>query len=76
MARRPIPLPTAPAPSGDGAVPTLDHALTSDGVSIAWTSVGSGPALIHLPGVPLSNVEAEWRIPVLRQAFAGLPRSA
>ncbi len=57
-------------------MPTLDHAVTSDGVSIAWTSVGSGPALIHLPGVPLSNVEAEWRIPVLRQAFAGLARSA
>ncbi len=57
-------------------MPTLHHALASDGVSIAWTSVGTGPALIHLPGVPLSNVEAEWRIPILRQAFARLARSA
>lgn len=49
--------------------PALEIATAADGVRIAWTWVGSGPALIHLPGVPFSNVEAEWRIPVLRQAF-------
>ena len=25
--------------------------------------VGHGPTLIHMPGVPFSNVEGEWRIP-------------
>jgi pimeloyl-ACP methyl ester carboxylesterase/DNA-binding CsgD family transcriptional regulator len=52
--------------------PDLAIATTADGVSIAWTSVGSGPTLIHLPGVPFSNVEGEWRIPVLRRAFNAL----
>ena len=47
-------------------------ATSSDGVKIAWASVGSGPTLIHLPGVPMSNVEAEWRIPVLRRAYGAL----
>ena len=55
--------------------PTIRHARTTDGVRIAWTSVGSGPALIHLPGIPFGNLEAEWRIPVLQQAFASLARS-
>jgi pimeloyl-ACP methyl ester carboxylesterase len=49
--------------------PTIAFATTTDGVRIAWTSVGGGPALVHLPGVPFSNLEAEWRIPVLRRAF-------
>lgn len=43
-----------------------------DGVRIAWTSIGEGPVLVHLPGVPFSNVEAEWGVPALRQAFTAL----
>jgi pimeloyl-ACP methyl ester carboxylesterase/DNA-binding CsgD family transcriptional regulator len=54
--------------------PDLATATAADGVSIAWTSFGVGPTLIHLPGVPFSNVEGEWRIPVLRQAFDELGR--
>ena len=49
--------------------PTISFATATYGVRIAWTSVGTGPALVHLPGVPFSNLEAEWRIPVLRRAF-------
>jgi pimeloyl-ACP methyl ester carboxylesterase/DNA-binding CsgD family transcriptional regulator len=49
--------------------PTIAFATTADRVRIAWASVGKGPALVHLPGVPFSNLEAEWRIPVLRRAF-------
>ena len=52
--------------------PDLALATAEDGVRIAWTSVGSGQALVHLPGVPFSNAEAEWRIPVLRTAFSRL----
>jgi pimeloyl-ACP methyl ester carboxylesterase/DNA-binding CsgD family transcriptional regulator len=52
--------------------PYLDFATAADGVRIAWTAIGSGPALVHLPGVPLSNAEAEWRIPVLRRAYTRL----
>ena len=52
--------------------PDMAFATTSDGVRIAWSSVGSGPVLVHMPGVPLSNLEAEWRIPVLRRAYSRL----
>jgi pimeloyl-ACP methyl ester carboxylesterase/DNA-binding CsgD family transcriptional regulator len=54
--------------------PPLYQARSADGVTLAWTSVGSGPALVHLPGAPFSNLEAEWRIPVLRLAYGGLAR--
>jgi pimeloyl-ACP methyl ester carboxylesterase/DNA-binding CsgD family transcriptional regulator len=50
----------------------ISMATAADGVSIAWTSIGSGPTLIHLPGVPFSNIEAEWRVPVLRRTFQTL----
>ena len=52
--------------------PVLATATAADGTHIAWTSSGAGPALIHLPGVPFSNIEGEWRIPVLRRAFTQL----
>ena len=52
--------------------PTLATATAADGTRIAWTSVGDGPTLIHLPGVPFSNVEGEWRIPLLRRLFTDL----
>ena len=52
--------------------PVLATATAADGTHIAWTSSGAGPALIHLPGVPFSNTEGEWRIPVLRRAFTRL----
>jgi pimeloyl-ACP methyl ester carboxylesterase/DNA-binding CsgD family transcriptional regulator len=48
------------------------YASSADGVRIAWTSIGNGPTLIHLPGVPFSNVEGEWRVPVLRRTFMTL----
>jgi pimeloyl-ACP methyl ester carboxylesterase/DNA-binding CsgD family transcriptional regulator len=52
--------------------PDLAFATTTDGVRIAWTSIGRGPTLIHLPGVPFSNVEGEWQVPVLRRAYTEL----
>jgi pimeloyl-ACP methyl ester carboxylesterase/DNA-binding CsgD family transcriptional regulator len=52
--------------------PDIAFATAADGVRIAWTSIGSGQALIHLPGVPFSNIEGEWRSPVLRRAYTEL----
>jgi pimeloyl-ACP methyl ester carboxylesterase/DNA-binding CsgD family transcriptional regulator len=54
--------------------PSIHHTRSADGVDIAWTRVGDGPALVHLPGVPFSNLEGEWRIPALRRAFEALAR--
>ena len=52
--------------------PTVAYARTSDDVSIAYLAQGSGPAFVMMPGVPFSNVVAEWQIPVLRRAYLGL----
>jgi pimeloyl-ACP methyl ester carboxylesterase/DNA-binding CsgD family transcriptional regulator len=52
--------------------PEIKFATAADGVTIAWTSIGNGPTLIHLPGVPFSNIEGEWRVPVLRRTFLTL----
>ena len=52
--------------------PAVALARTTDDISIAWASSGSGPALVYLPAAPFSNTAAEWSIPVLRRAFERL----
>ena len=58
-----------PSPAG---APSLRYARTSDGVSIAYTLTGEGPALVWLPPVPLSNVFGQWRVPRFRNAYERL----
>jgi pimeloyl-ACP methyl ester carboxylesterase/DNA-binding CsgD family transcriptional regulator len=57
-------------------VPPVNQARGADGVSVAWTATGTGPALVLMPGVPFSNFEAEWRIPAAQRAFMTLSQSA
>jgi pimeloyl-ACP methyl ester carboxylesterase len=52
--------------------PSLRYARTSDGVTIAYTLTGEGPALVWLPPVPLSNVFGQWRVPRFRHAYERL----
>ena len=52
--------------------PRIEFATSSDGTRIAWSAVGAGPVLVYMPGVPLSNLEAEWRIPDLERAYSRL----
>jgi pimeloyl-ACP methyl ester carboxylesterase/DNA-binding CsgD family transcriptional regulator len=52
--------------------PPISFTTAADGVKIGWTATGAGPTLIHLPGVPFSNFEAEWRVPAMRQTFGRL----
>jgi pimeloyl-ACP methyl ester carboxylesterase/DNA-binding CsgD family transcriptional regulator len=52
--------------------PRIEFAASADGTRIAWASVGTGPVVVLMPGVPLSNFEAEWRIPVTRRALERL----
>src|SRR5262245_12560161 len=51
--------------------PTIRRATTTDGVTIAYAVSGPvrGPVVVLLPGVPFSNMTAEWRIPVVARAF-------
>ena len=54
-------------------VPELRSARTSDGVNIAYQVFGQGPVLVWPPS--LSNIVAQWQIPVLRNAYRQLARS-
>ncbi len=52
--------------------PEIRTVVAPDGVRLAWSAVGAGPTLLHLPGVPFSDLEAEWRIPSIAPAFERL----
>src|SRR5262245_37765852 len=45
------------------ARPHVRYATATDGVRIAYTARGDGPALVHLPPLPLRHVELEWTLP-------------
>ena len=53
--------------------PEVRYARTGDGVTIGYQLFGQGPALVWLPS--LSNIVAQWRIPVLRSAYQALARN-
>jgi class 3 adenylate cyclase/pimeloyl-ACP methyl ester carboxylesterase len=48
-------------------------ATASDGVQIAWASIGNGPPVLKAPNW-LNHLEYEWRSPVWAPAFAELAR--
>src|SRR5215471_13112214 len=50
-------------------VPRIGYARGADGVSLAFTVAGSGPALVFVPWVPFSNLRMEWQNPLLHQVF-------
>jgi len=41
-------------------VPRISYARSADGVSLAFTVAGEGPALVFVPWVPFSNLQMEW----------------
>ncbi len=47
--------------------PRIQYAKTEDGVSIAYTTVGDGPALVIMPSAPFSHLELAWETPAGRQ---------
>ncbi len=54
--------------------PRLRTARTVDGVTIAWTEMGSGPPLVVVPTMPLGNMSGEQRIPFMSRASDALAR--
>ena len=48
---------------------------TSDGVQIAWATLGKGPPMLKAPNW-LNHLEYEWRSPVWGPVFAELARLA
>ena len=56
------------------SLPPISYARSADGVRVAFTVTGEGPALVFVPCVPFSNLRMEWRNPLERQIFDQLAR--
>jgi pimeloyl-ACP methyl ester carboxylesterase/DNA-binding CsgD family transcriptional regulator len=52
--------------------PRISYARSADGVSLAFTVAGDGPAVVFVPWVPFSNMRMEWQNPVLNRVFEQL----
>jgi pimeloyl-ACP methyl ester carboxylesterase len=52
--------------------PRISYARSADGVSLAFTVAGDGPAVVFVPWVPFSNLRAEWQNPILNRVFGQL----
>jgi DNA-binding CsgD family transcriptional regulator/pimeloyl-ACP methyl ester carboxylesterase len=53
-------------------VPRISYARGAEGVSLAFTAAGEGPALVFVPWVPFSNLRMEWQNPRLNRVFEQL----
>jgi hypothetical protein len=52
--------------------PLLRYATTSDGVSIAYATAGSGPPLVRVTGGLWDRAQGYWRIPSMRRQLERL----
>jgi len=43
--------------------PRIQYTHTADGVSIAFWTLGEGPPIVGIPGVPWSHIQLEWQVP-------------
>ncbi|HEY5645860.1 MAG TPA: alpha/beta hydrolase, partial [Pseudomonadales bacterium] len=55
--------------------PRIQYAKTTDGVSIAYWSIGSGPPIVWMPTIPTTHVEREWDLSPIREAFETVART-
>jgi DNA-binding NarL/FixJ family response regulator len=55
-------------------LPTLQHATTSDGVRIAFHTLGQGPAVVMLFPYHVSHLSLNWRVGLHRHAVEFLAR--
>lgn len=51
------------------ATPRISYARGRDGVTLAFTLTGQGPALVLAPWVPFSNVQLEYANPAMRAIY-------
>jgi pimeloyl-ACP methyl ester carboxylesterase len=47
----------------------IQYAKTSDGVNIAFWTLGEGRPLVFIPSVPFSHIQLEWEWPLTRRAY-------
>ncbi len=55
--------------------PRIQYAKTSDGVNIAFWTLGEGMPLVHMPQPPISHIGEEWREPEQRRWYELLARN-
>jgi class 3 adenylate cyclase len=55
--------------------PRIQYAQTTDGVSIAFWTLGEGMPLVDPFGLPFSHIQLEWQLPELRRWYEGLARN-
>ena len=56
--------------------PRIQYAKTKDGVSIAFSVLGEGRALLNMPAWPFCHLEAEWWVPTFRLWYERLAERA
>jgi class 3 adenylate cyclase len=56
--------------------PAIHYATTSDGIGIAYWTLGDGHAIVVPPTLPSNHIELEWQVPGRRAAFEGLSHGA
>src|SRR3990172_6267333 len=54
--------------------PSIQYATTTDGVKIAFWTVGEGIPVVSLPPTPWSHIQLEWQDPDYRRWYDGLAR--
>lgn len=54
------------------AAPRISYARSQDGVTLAFSVTGQGPAVVFAPWVPFSNVQLEYANPVMRAIYEQL----
>ena len=52
--------------------PRIQYAQTTDGVSIAFWTMGEGEPLVYMPRLPFSHIQMEWQNPDLHGWFEHL----
>src|SRR3990172_2578498 len=52
--------------------PRIQYAQTTDGVSIAFWTLGEGSPLVYMPSIPVSHIQMEWQWPEYRRWYERL----
>jgi hypothetical protein len=47
--------------------PRIQYAKTTDGVSVAFYTLGDGMPPVYLPELPLTHIQMEWQLPECRR---------
>ncbi len=52
--------------------PRIQYATSRDGTRIACWCIGEGPAFVHMPTTPISNIQIEWETTLVRTWYERL----